>query len=99
MKYGIIVERLGPLFNWIELNGGFIIKKNYNQLFICEVPIENPLIQTAPIVPLKRFFVTFSIDMQEKEIPVRPKTSASNHNTQILINPDAEQVNSRIRSP
>lgn len=49
MKYGTVGERLRLGEYLIELGDGYIIKRHYNELRACEVPIQNPLKQTAAL--------------------------------------------------
>ncbi|XP_054279059.1 uncharacterized protein K02A2.6-like [Macrosteles quadrilineatus] len=47
-KFGTVVERLGRLHYLVELDDGYVIKRHFNQLRVCEVP-KDPTHYKSPL--------------------------------------------------
>ena len=94
-KYGTVVERLGQVHYLIELDDGYVIKRHFNQLRECEVPVQRPE-NFVQIVPRKRSFVTFNSSLQPADIPIRSEKCGTEQGEGTLCKSESQEGDSQV---
>ena len=95
-KFGTIVEQLGRVHYLVELDDGYVIKRHYDQLRVCQVNKELTTVPSEKPVR-EKMCVTFSDHVDKREIPAR--RHATEPPAETIITPHAIQPSNLRVSP